>query len=137
MPSSTSMYVPSSSEAGVLSLHFPDQDYNLDSVNAKLNGLVNLVNRQKAAGTPIDGIGSQAHLNVRPNRYPQREAANFNEQAGGAGGVQAALTKAASAGVDVAITELDIAGASGKYLTPLYGLRLTLLLHQAMTIPLL
>jgi endo-1,4-beta-xylanase len=36
-------------------------------------------------------------------------------KAGGAGGVQAALTKAASAGVDVAITELDIAGASSEF----------------------
>lgn len=72
-------------------------DYNLDSVNAKVNGLVALVNRQKAAGTPIDGIGSQAHLG-----------------AGGAGGVQAALTKLATTGCDVAITELDIAGASSS-----------------------
>ncbi|KAG8740147.1 hypothetical protein FRC10_004706 [Ceratobasidium sp. 414] len=40
-------------------------DYNLDSVNAKVNALVVLVNRQKAAGTPIDGIGTEAHLPVR------------------------------------------------------------------------
>ncbi|KAF8595220.1 endo-1,4-beta-D-xylanase A [Ceratobasidium sp. AG-I] len=70
-------------------------DYNLDSVNSKVNGLVSLVNRQKAAGTPIDGIGSQSHLS-----------------AGGAGGVQAALTQLATTGCDVAITELDIKGAS-------------------------
>jgi endo-1,4-beta-xylanase len=76
-------------------------DYNLDSVNAKLNGLVSLVNRQKNAGTPIDGIGSQTHLSP-----------------GGAGGVQAALQKAASANVDVAITELDIANApTNDYVT--------------------
>ncbi|QRV77279.1 endo-beta-1,4-xylanase [Ceratobasidium sp. AG-Ba] len=76
-------------------------DYNLDSVNAKLNGLVNLVNQKKAAGVPIDGIGTQTHLS-----------------AGGAGGVQAALQKAASTGCDVAITELDIAGApSNDYVT--------------------
>ncbi|KAG8740308.1 Endo-1,4-beta-xylanase F3, partial [Ceratobasidium sp. 428] len=76
-------------------------DYNLDSVNSKVNGLVNLVNRQKAAGTPIDGIGTQAHLS-----------------SGGSGGVQAALQKLASTGCDVAITELDIAGApSNDYST--------------------
>ncbi|EJF60080.1 hypothetical protein DICSQDRAFT_137883 [Dichomitus squalens LYAD-421 SS1] len=70
-------------------------DYNLDSVNAKLNGLVNLVNSVNSGSKLIDGIGTQAHLS-----------------AGGSSGVAAALQKAASANVDeVAITELDIANA--------------------------
>ncbi|CCO34963.1 endo-1,4-beta-xylanase [Rhizoctonia solani AG-1 IB] len=65
-------------------------DYNLDSVNSKVNGLVNLVKRQRAAGTPIDGIGSQTHL-------------------------QASIMSRPSFGVpEVAITELDIANASGN-----------------------
>ncbi|KAG5652060.1 hypothetical protein H0H81_006457 [Sphagnurus paluster] len=69
-------------------------DYNLDSNNAKTQGMVALVKR---IGTSlIDGIGTQMHLG-----------------AGGAGGAQAALSALASSGVkEVAITELDIQGAS-------------------------
>ncbi|KAJ7633321.1 glycoside hydrolase superfamily [Mycena polygramma] len=70
-------------------------DYNLDSNNAKVQGIVNLVKSINANGKLVDGIGTQAHLS-----------------AGGASGMQAALVALASAGVDVAITELDIAGAA-------------------------
>ncbi|KAJ3533003.1 hypothetical protein NMY22_g7517 [Coprinellus aureogranulatus] len=74
-------------------------DYNLDSVNSKLNGLVSLVNRVNSAnpGT-VDGIGSQAHL-----------------QSGQGSSAKAALTALAAANVkEVAITELDIVGASAN-----------------------
>ncbi|GLB35431.1 putative beta-xylanase [Lyophyllum shimeji] len=73
-------------------------DYNLDSNNAKVQGMVNLVRRINSGTKYIDGIGTQMHLS-----------------AGGAGGAQAALTALAGAGVgEVAITELDIAGASAN-----------------------
>lgn len=73
-------------------------DYNLDSVNSKVNGLVNLVNQKKSAGVPIDGIGSQAHLS-----------------AGQTGGFLAALQKLASTSVtEVAVTELDIVNAASN-----------------------
>ncbi|PPQ67658.1 hypothetical protein CVT25_012686 [Psilocybe cyanescens] len=78
-------------------------DYNLDSNNAKTQGIVNLVKRVNASGRLIDGVGTQMHLS-----------------AGGAGGAQAALTALASTGLEVAITELDIAGgAANDYVTVL------------------
>ncbi|KJA20287.1 glycoside hydrolase family 10 protein [Hypholoma sublateritium FD-334 SS-4] len=70
-------------------------DFNLDSNNAKVQGMVALVKRTNAGGQLIDGIGTQMHLS-----------------AGGAGGAQAALTALAASGLEVAITELDIAGAA-------------------------
>ncbi|KAH0584379.1 Endo-1,4-beta-xylanase F3 [Termitomyces sp. 'cryptogamus'] len=73
-------------------------DYNLDSGNAKVNGMVNLVRRINAAQKLIDGIGTQMHLS-----------------AGGAGGAFTALSTLAGAGVsEVAITELDIGGAAAS-----------------------
>ncbi|RXW21127.1 hypothetical protein EST38_g4742 [Candolleomyces aberdarensis] len=71
-------------------------DYNLDSVNAKVNGMVSLVNRVNQAnpGT-IDGIGTQMHL-----------------QSGQGSTAQAVLTALAAANVkEIAITELDIVQA--------------------------
>ncbi|KAG6919917.1 Endo-1,4-beta-xylanase F3 [Tephrocybe rancida] len=73
-------------------------DYNLDSANAKVSGMVALVKRINASTKYIDGIGTQMHL-----------------EAGGAGGAQAALTALAASGVsEVAITELDIKYAAAS-----------------------
>lgn len=68
-----------------------------DAATSKVSGLVTYVKKWVAAGVPIDGIGTQAHL-----------------EAGGAGGVAAALTQLATTGLDLAITELDIKGAAAS-----------------------
>ncbi|KAG8927052.1 hypothetical protein FRC03_010635 [Tulasnella sp. 419] len=72
-------------------------DYNLDSVSAKTQAIVVLVKRLKAAGVPIDGIGTEAHLS-----------------AGVTASFKNALTLLATAGTEVAITELDISGGSAS-----------------------
>ncbi|QRV95263.1 endo-beta-1,4-xylanase [Ceratobasidium sp. AG-Ba] len=74
-------------------------DYNLDNMGwaaPKVNAISNMVNSQIAAGTPIHGIGTQTHLS-----------------GGDTSGLAAAWSTLANSGVgEIAITELDIAGAS-------------------------
>ncbi|MFE0588515.1 endo-1,4-beta-xylanase [Micromonospora echinospora] len=70
-------------------------DYNTDGVNAKSTGIYNMVRDFKARGVPIDCVGFQSHLT---NSVP--------------GDYQANLQRFADLGVDVQITELDIAGTN-------------------------
>ncbi|HEX7308375.1 endo-1,4-beta-xylanase [Lentzea sp.] len=70
-------------------------DYNTDSINAKSTGIYNMVRDFKSRGVPIDCVGFQSHLsNNAPSDY------------------QANLQRFANLGVEVQITELDIAGSN-------------------------
>ncbi|CCA72418.1 related to endo-1,4-beta-xylanase [Serendipita indica DSM 11827] len=69
-------------------------DYNLDTTNGKVAAYVALVKRLKARGVKITQVGSQAHLTVG-------QTPSFNSMV-------SALNSLVAAGVDVAITELDI-----------------------------
>nr|WP_239118013.1 non-reducing end alpha-L-arabinofuranosidase family hydrolase [Actinoplanes ferrugineus] len=67
-------------------------DYNTDGVNAKSTGVYNMVKDFKARGVPIDCVGFQSHLGTSiPGDY------------------QSNLKRFADLGVDVQITELDVA----------------------------
>ncbi|UWM47798.1 endo-1,4-beta-xylanase [Streptomyces carpaticus] len=69
-------------------------DYNTDGINAKSTAIYTMVRDFIARGVPIDCVGFQSHLtNSPPADY------------------QANLQRFADLGVEVQITELDIAGA--------------------------
>jgi endo-1,4-beta-xylanase len=71
-------------------------DYNIERPGAKQDAVYNLVRDLKAQGVPIDCVGFQGHFNSA-SPVP----GNFHEQ----------LQRFTSLGVDVQITELDIAGS--------------------------
>jgi endo-1,4-beta-xylanase len=72
-------------------------DYNMeDWTAAKTQGVYNMIRDFRSRGVPIDGVGFQGHFNSA-SPVPS----NF----------QTTLSNFAALGVDVAITELDIAGS--------------------------
>ncbi|TDC65407.1 endo-1,4-beta-xylanase [Streptomyces hainanensis] len=71
-------------------------DYNTDGINAKSNAVYNMVRDFVSRGVPIDCVGFQSHFNSAspvPSDY------------------QANLQRFADLGLEVQITELDIAGS--------------------------
>ncbi|WP_326823334.1 endo-1,4-beta-xylanase [Streptosporangium sp. NBC_01756] len=72
-------------------------DYNTDGVNAKSTGIYNMVRDFKSRGVPIDCVGFQSHLGTSVSSD-----------------YQANLQRFADLGVDVQITELDVAQGSNQ-----------------------
>jgi endo-1,4-beta-xylanase len=72
-------------------------DYNTDGVNAKSTGIFQMVTDFKARGVPIDCVGFQSHLGGSV-------AADY----------RANLQRFADLGVDVQITELDVASGANQ-----------------------
>ncbi|MEV4180436.1 non-reducing end alpha-L-arabinofuranosidase family hydrolase [Streptosporangium canum] len=70
-------------------------DYNTDGVNAKSTAIYNMVRDFTSRGVPIDCVGFQSHLGNSVS-----------------GDYQANLQRFTDLGVDVQITELDIAGSN-------------------------
>ncbi|GLY29750.1 endo-1,4-beta-xylanase [Kineosporia sp. NBRC 101731] len=77
-------------------------DYNTDGVNAKSTAVYTMVKDFKARGVPIDCVGFQSHLGT-----------------GVPGDYQSNLQRFADLGVDVQITELDV--AQGGNQASIYG----------------
>lgn len=67
-------------------------DFGIEGINAKSNGMYALVRRLLADGVPIDGVGFQTHWTADP--LPASMVAN--------------LRRFADLGIDVAITEVDV-----------------------------
>ena len=68
-------------------------DYNLESIGAKSDAALALVQSLRRQGVPIDGVGFQGHLDIQ---YPYPDTLGDN------------LKRFAALGVDVAITEADV-----------------------------
>ncbi len=72
-------------------LLFINED-KLESDDAKVNALVNLVNELKNQNVPIDGIGIQMHLTIKNDRAA----------------IESARSKIASTGLKIKISEMDV-----------------------------
>jgi endo-1,4-beta-xylanase len=67
-------------------------EYNLESIPAKLSAFVTLATNLKAAGVPITGVGTQMHISVSSPKA----------------GIDAAFKALAGTGLKVRISELDV-----------------------------
>jgi endo-1,4-beta-xylanase len=67
-------------------------DYNLESDSRKLDSLIALINRLKAAGVPIHGVGLQMHISINTTNA----------------GIDDALQKLVATGLLIHVSEMDV-----------------------------
>jgi endo-1,4-beta-xylanase len=87
-------------------------DYGIEVKNAKSDGVYRLLGDLLARGVPVDQLGIQAHMNI-------------NDAVPAVGDLVANMTRFADLGLELEITELDVALPQGAPVTP------ELLAHQA------
>ncbi|MDR1348875.1 MAG: endo-1,4-beta-xylanase [Prevotellaceae bacterium] len=75
-------------------------DYNLESNNSKLEGIINYVNYIEQQGQTVDGIGTQTHAYIR-----NADESTINEMKSG---IDNMFQKLAATGKLVKVSELDI-----------------------------
>lgn len=67
-------------------------EYGIANINAKSDGVYNMVKRMRSEGVPIHGVGFQTHMTAGDN----------------IGTFEANIKRFAEMGVDVAVTEMDV-----------------------------
>lgn len=70
-------------------------EYDLSEERQRRNALLKLIERLKASGTPLDGVGLQAHLDLRKGRVATST-------------IKAFMRELAGFGLSIMITELDV-----------------------------
>ncbi|KAF9448560.1 glycoside hydrolase family 10 protein [Macrolepiota fuliginosa MF-IS2] len=73
-------------------------EFDVETINPKSTGLLNLIKALQGQGVPIDGVGVQAHLTL----------GQFSSNASAGPSLVANLRRFTNLGIEVAITELDV-----------------------------
>jgi len=82
-------------------------DYSIETPTAKADAVYNFLKEELQAGTPIDGIGFQAHMSCDCGGYPAQPGCN------NASLIAANMQRFVDLGLSVWVTELDVAMVEG------------------------
>ena len=82
-------------------------DYGIETATPKADAVLHFISEQLKDGTPIDGIGFQAHLRCDCANYPPQPGCNQSSV------ISANMQRFIKLGLKVWVTELDVAMAPG------------------------